>query len=517
MVKQTRSGLISILLVSVLMACGGLNQSPPQTPEGNDQQPIRPLAEQPVTVLYNASLNTPYPYADLGLTYAKFLKNLLGRYPDLNVTIKTASSYVAGSALTTARTFYIGSTYDEAVPAALMNDINAGAPVTWISQNIWQLLWAPNNLGLSYVQMHTAYTPTEYTTSFNLVDYRGYTFNKYLAPMDMIELSTTAPSVTVHAWARDATNRQIPYAVQSGNFWYVADNPFTYMHATDRYLVFADLIGPMMGHPETCAPRAVMRLEDTNANDDPVATRDTLDVLQRTGIKFSAAVIPRYIGTGGTVVNWNSRPLMKTQLLRIEPMGGRVFEHGYTHQFGALLNPNGTSDEDAEFWNIVLNTPITGMTVTSAKNRINTGKSALAALGLHPVGWISPHYATNPDYQAPFASLWPIEWERPWFKTGAVVAGQLFPYPVKDINGFLQLPENMSGIEDNNTPANALELARANKVLHCPWIGFFFHPYLLEADYLGADRLTPAQFEQFINDLKALGYTFVDAATVTLP
>lgn len=513
--KRTWTALVSFVLTVVLMACG--RTSAPATQAASPDQPIRNLVVQPVTVLYNASLNTPYPYADLGLTYAKFLKNLLGRYPDISVTIKPASSYVAGEALTTLRTFYIGSTYDEAVPASLMNDINAGGKVTWISQNIWQLLWAPNNLGLSYVQMHTAYTPAEYTTSFNRVDYRNYTFNKYLAPMDMIELAATAPSVTVHAWARDATNRQIPYALQSGNFWYVADNPFTYIHATDRYLVFSDLIGPMVGHAESCAPRAIIRLEDNNANDDPVATRDTLDVLQRTNIKFSAAVIPRYVGTGGTVVNWTARPEMRTQILRIETMGGRVFEHGYTHQYNNLLNPGGTSDADAEFWNLVLNAPIAGMTVTSARNRVTSGRTALINLGLHPVGWISPRYATDPSYHASFNTIWPIEWERPWFRTGSVIAGQFFPYPVRDLNGFLQLPENLSGIEDDNVPSHALELARANLAMRCPWIGFFFHPYLLESTYTGTDRLTPAQFEQFINDLKALGYTFVDAATITLP
>jgi uncharacterized protein YdaL len=472
-----------------------------------------------------------FAYNEAAQLYGIFLANLVGRYQDLTVIRKGTSTYQAGDANKYLRTFYVGSTYGESVPPALITDVQGGAPVTWMNYQIWDLVpfsnaanAASSPLGFSYTMLHTAGDQAAYTTTYNKIDYRGFTYDKFLAPMEMAEVKPETTSVTVQAWAKNSAGRQIPYAVQSGNFWYIADNPFTYIHETDRYLVFADLLGPMLGRNQTCEPRAVARMEDLSPNDAATDLKRMLDSIARVNIPFVAATIPLYKNNAtNTTRTWQNNTATLAQLRRVPGLRGRIFQHGYTHQYEGVNNPSGESGTDFEFWRATDNGaggfnyigPIPGQTVTSALQRIQSGRTILRNLGFTPSGWVTPHYAMNPDYHSSVNTIYPRVMERRLYRVGGTVGGQFFPYPVKDIAGTFILPETLGSLQPGYYVDRVLAAARANRALRCPWAGHFFHAYTLNPDYTGPASISAANFEKMLRDIQALGYRYIDPNTVT--
>ncbi len=479
------------------------------------------------------SLSTQaFNYTEAAELYAIMLANLLGRYEDLNIVIQPVSTYEQGSAQLSTRTFYVGSTYADPVPAALINDALSGAPITWINYQIWNLVPFTGNsavgehpLGFSYNTLHASYDEASYTTTYNKIDYRDFTFDKYLAPMEMIEVKAERDDVVVHAWAQNSTGKRIPYALQSGQFWYIADNPFVYIHETDRYLIFADLLGPMLGRNETCEPRAIARMEDLSPNDDYIDLRRMLNALRRVNIPFAAATIPLYKNNDtGVTQTWNENPQALRQLRRVSRIKGRIFQHGYSHQFEAFNNPSGETGTDFEFWQATDNGtggfnyigPIPGQTPADALARVSAGNTLLRNLGLNPTGWVTPHYAANPDFYDSFNTIYPRVMERRLYQVGSTVAGQFFPYPVKDVAGTLILPETLGSLQPGYLLDRIMAAANANKAMHCPWAGHFFHAYTLNPSYNGPNAISRAQFEKLLKDIQALGYTYIDPLSVSL-
>jgi len=55
-------------------------------------------------------------------------------------TAEPVAKYTAGELANYTAVIYVGSTYDEALPAAFLDDVAATTkPVTWVFDNIWQL------------------------------------------------------------------------------------------------------------------------------------------------------------------------------------------------------------------------------------------------------------------------------------------------------------------------------------------------------------------------------------------
>lgn len=450
-----------------------------------------------------------FSYGDAAQLYGQFLANLIGRYQDINVIRRGISTYQAGESANYLRTFYIGSTYGNPVPSAFVADARAGSRITWINYQIWNAVPFSNEviapespLGFSYTGIVGAYTTGEFTATYNKVDYRGYTYSKYLAPMEIAEVKLERPDVTVQAWAKNTAGQQVPYAIQSGEFWYVADNPFTYIHETDRYLVFADLLGPMLGHTETCEPRALARMEDLSPKDPPADLDRMLDIIQEVNVPFAAATIPLYKNNKKqSVITWQQRPDALAQLMRVPGMNGRIFQHGYTHQYEEFNNPYGRTGDDFEFWRVTKGKkgafnyigPIPGQTASSALQRVQSGRDILTGLGLSPVAWVTPHYAADPDFYTSISTQYPTVMERRLYRSGAMVSGQFFPYPVKDVHGVFVLPETMGSVQPGYMIDRLMDAAAANRALHCPWAGHFFHAYTISPDWIGGDNyITPA-------------------------
>ncbi|MDX2004726.1 MAG: DUF2334 domain-containing protein [Meiothermus sp.] len=462
-----------------------------------------------------------YNDTDAARLYATMLANLLGRF-NFQVILQPITSYQAGQAGNTVRTFYLGSVFDEPIPAAFRTDILNGAPVTWIGYNYWQFSSTQqNSLGLVYRQVRSTSSAAQYdsTNGFNTVSYKGYNYRKQRAPLELIEVAVASgvTDAVTHATIRNTPGTVLPYVVQRRNFWFVADNPLTYIYRGDRYLVFADLIAEMVGRPQSCQPRALLRLEDITAEYDVAAFRAVLDLLERLQVPFAVTAVPLYTDnrtTPVTQIRWQDRPAMLEQLRRVERIGGRIIQHGYTHQYENLRLPLGVSVIDWEFWNVNTSGPIAGLTAQGAVNRINAGNQILRDLGLTPVGWTTPHYEMEPDFYPLVNPLFPRFFEGRLYRAGTMTTGQFFPYALRDVSGALIVPETLEYIDATKRPNDIIELARANRPLRCPWASFFTHPSITAPGYTGADGYPLSELERIIREIRNLGYTFVDMTTV---
>ncbi|MCA9835454.1 MAG: DUF2334 domain-containing protein [Trueperaceae bacterium] len=473
------------------------------------------------TVGLNVLQGTSYSYTDAAILFAQQIANLVQGTEGHWAEIQPVSQYQAGDAFTVKHTFYIGSTYDSPIPDAFITDIMSGAKVTWLSYNVWALDNANlgtglDQLGLQFNDVLEAATPARIRSTYNTIEYNNYDFKKQLEPMDIVDMSVDETQVQVYAWARNSGGQRIPYAMKTGNFWYIADNPFIYVYERDRYLVFADLVPLMLGYDISCAPRAIIRVEDVSPNDSATTLATVFNILDEEKVPFGIATIPVYQSQANNIeLKWGDNPAALAEMLKAQSGYGQILQHGFTHNYPGLLNPSGDSGNDWEFWNINTDAPISGLTPEIAVQRVKDGRDELLSYGLWPRAWVTPHYAADPSYYSAFKDAYWRFYERRTLKSGNTVTGQFFPYPVRDINNRgLILPENTNFISVGNLLPDILETARANLAMRCPWMGNFFHPFLLDPDYTEVNAVSPAELRQFFADVRALGYTFVSPSSV---
>ena len=134
--------------------------------------------------------------------------------------------------------------------------------------------------------------------------YKGLDFVKYYqwdagrnqinADPDLghVEIADATKATKVVTIANPKLAKSVPYITRSGNFWYVADLPFSFIGPRDRYLVFADLLHDMMGSNHAFYHKAMVRLEDVGALVSVQTMKTLSDYLSSKAIPFSIAVIP---------------------------------------------------------------------------------------------------------------------------------------------------------------------------------------------------------------------------------
>lgn len=496
----------------------------PPVPDAPETLPLHTQATAPtrtVRVYYSDPLPASSPYRDGGSFHAVMLRNLLGQYDNVQVISRPISQYVAGDAASSLRTFYIGTVFDEALPASFLSDVRAGAPVSWIGYNVWELGSGLSGLGLGYVGLHTAVNTADIAAAYSNVAYKGYTYRKYAAQQEMVELTADPARTETLATASNAAGSRIPYLVRSGNFYYVADNPFQYITTTDRYLVLADSLHRMLGDTQTatCRKQAILRLEDLSSINDPQALRDTLDVIQTLKIPFAMTVIPE-TWYDGVKYPWTANGAQLLQVYRALTLGGVAIQHGTTHNYHGLsrlgaVQGDGNSGDEWEFWDKENGVPLPTLTPAATTARLQTGRNILLGLGIQPRMWTTPHYEADTGLYPALTGVYPRVIERRMYSADGVRAGQFFPYPVKDAYGTLVVPENLGNVQVGYGTDAVLEAAEANRNLDCAYASVFVHPYLLESDYTGADRLTKATLTKLLTDIQAKGFTFVSPLDVT--
>jgi uncharacterized protein YdaL len=496
----------------------------------------------------------------LGRAYAIMLRNLLGHRAG-TVDMLPVASYTSGKLAGYDATFYLGSYYDHPLPAAFLIDVDASTkPVVWFKYNLWQ--YAGNaafnfnpRRGFSFDGLRglnaapTAANPNP--GFFDTVTYKGRTLTKYygfnaatgsIAADPDVGTTTILDPTTAQALvsvANPVTGEQVPYVVRSGNLWYFADMPLSFIGPRDRYLVLCDLLHDILDFDTSGdTRRALVRLEDVGALVNPATTRQLTDYMLASNIPFGIALIPRYrdplgVFNGGVPMEipFAQATALRTAVNYMVARGGRIVAHGWTHQYSSMRNPwSGVSGDDFEFWDIVNNRRLPEDSVAWARNRVD---QAIAELGTRyrAFAFEVPHYHASPYAYQAVRQRFATSWGRLVYYTSDTpdltvanpnrdfAVGQFFPYVIRhDHYGNKVLPENIGNIEydlgaqdpssNYNYTADDLLLNAANAaVVRGGFASFFFHPFWLEPS-LGKPGF--ADFKKVVEGLTALGYTWAD-------
>lgn len=516
-------------------------------------------------ILYDSEPGSSYN--KLGKAYAIMLRNLLGHF-DTSIEMKPVEDYVAGQIEAKDITFYVGSYYDNALPTAFLTDASTTTRnLVWFKYNLWQLAWNPvfnfeATRGFRFdgiVSLNAAPSAQNPAPGFyDTVLYKGRSMVKYYdydpqTNSVFADPETGATAITNPAMATTVvevengdTGQRLPYVVRAGNFWYVADIPFSYIGPRDRYLVIADLLHDMLGVNTPTQRLAMIRLEDVGALTDYDAMETLTDYLYGLGIEFSIAAIPMYRDPLG---QWNGGvpqeiPLadateFRDGLAYAMARGGNVVLHGYTHQYGEVLNPwTGVSGDDFEFWDIVNNRPVTEDSRQWVLNRANAGVFEFLAFGIYPYAWETPHYHASATANRAFGERFQTTYNRVVYYTSDVpdfagangdpdfAVGQFFPYIIeRDYYGQRILPENLGNIEydiSHIDPASYFDYTWQDLYLNAQYAlvvrdgfaSFFFHPFWLEPS-LGTPGL--ADLQNLVNGITQLGFTWIDGSDLSPP
>jgi uncharacterized protein YdaL len=489
-----------------------------------------------VLILYDASGS----FGWYGNLHAKMLANLIGHF-DLSCQIKPVESYSAGEMDQARATFYLGTVYDNPLPAGFTNDVlTTTNPICWFNYNLWQVSGTapfPNafnsKFGFRFLNLDVS--------GYSNIVYKGETFGKSQADPELGVVEILNPNLVsspATAWKTNADNAavSIPYVVQASNFWYVADSPFGFISEEDRYIAFADLLHDILGmdHPES--HQAIIRLEDVTMRVYPTnALRAVADCLHSNNVPFGMAVIPVYrdpfgfYNSGAAEEHGLSDAADSVSVAMLDELryaatnGGQILLHGYTHQYDSTENPyNGTTADDFEFWRetfhetnsamIDLYEPVPEDSSAWAFNRVRSAINELQQAGLPWAGWETPHYAASAmDYQV-FATNFPLTMQRilcfseDFDSTNRHVVGQFFPYVIqRDIYGQKIIPENLgyygaSALADYSARSteDIIRTARKNLVVRDGWANAFYH------GFFGVSNL-----QAIIEGVRALGYTYV--------
>jgi uncharacterized protein YdaL len=470
------------------------------------------------------------PYGWLGEVYAEQTANLVSHFNGW--TAHPVGQYTAGELNAYNAVVYVGSTYDEPVPVAFLDDVTASTkPVVWMYDNIWQLTARDTTFAAS-----RGYTWKGFdTAAVSTVNYKGTVLTRDTINQSGImdyAIYDAAKATTVATAVRpDGTT--FPWAVRSGNLTYVGEIPFAYVTHDDRYLAFADLLYDALAPKAVTRHRALVRVEDVGPDADPAELRAVTNYLYSKRIPFTVAVYPRYrdpkgVNNGGKAQDYTlaSKPKVVTELKYMQSHGGTLLMHGYTHQYNSVANPyDGVSANDFEFYrahvdtanNVIYDGPVAEDSASYVTSRVMAGGLAFLGAGLGvPSIFEFPHYAGSATDYSTINSLFGKRYDRGLYYPGVLsgtkadytkMSGQFFPYAVRDVYGSNVIPENIGNIEPepfNNhparLPADLIASAKRNLAIRDGMASFFYHPYL------GTSYL-----KQTVDGIQGLGYTFVTA------
>jgi uncharacterized protein YdaL len=570
----------STLLIYLLffVSCGGGGSGsgstiPPSDPEPEPIPLPVPSNNPPlqnVLILYD----TAGPYGEQGNINSLLLENLLGHF-DINITSKPAEQYIANEIVDNNITtvFYLGTTFN------VLSEYTAGSAkynsyinfyqniaenyktVVWMNYNLDLLEseWEANTWGNSTFVDTTGFTSAVTDTNYNRVWYKDTELYKGVIPFKTPDVNTSTcyeesnttyacalelntilifdeDNTHIHAEANSTFDLSIenePYVTQGGNFWFVGDIPFTYMSEEDRYLAFADLLHDMLGIDHNVSHKAIMRLEDVNAETNPSDLVSIAEYMQSQNIPipFNIATIPQYENPlndpdypAGPIKLFESDIGTLLQTYYDERLID-IVQHGFSHQYDSIKNPyNGVTADDFEFMivtdvnndgNYTYVGPSENDDGAWAKQRMLEGKMILETAGIQAFAWEAPHYMAGPNHYRAIKEIYPIQYSRliyyPDESDKSKFVGQFYPYIIrKDTYGYYVIPENIHNIVDapnegyrTITSDDIIRFSQKLKVVRDGVASFYYHPYL------GTGELS-----KIIPGLQDAGYTFVRATTL---
>ena len=513
--------------------------------------------------------DTTNSWGYLGQLYAIAGGNLASHFG--KVTAEPVASYSSGQVNNYTATIYIGSTYDEPLPLAFLNDVlSTSHPVIWAADNIWQLTGTEGSSADAAFMAKYGWDPSQSyfdtTDAPTTITYKGQTFTRNSANgANILAPDITNPSaVTVLGTANctdasgnpaacapiaQTTGTSFPWAIRSANLTYVGEVPFSYISETDRYVAFSDLLFPALAPTATPSHLALVRLEDVDPTADPTALRQFADYLSSQHVPFSVGVIPEYTDPNGyynggkkQTITLAQAPAVVAALKYMQSKGGTIIEHGFTHQYSNIANPyNGVTGDDAEFYRarcsttqqppynfdapcqnsdyIVWTGPLPGDSSSWAAGRVQSGRSLFTKAGLsQPTIWETPHYfASAADYTG-IDTVYSTRYEREIFPSGLLggsldythIFGQFFPYVVHDAYGEKVIPENLGNYEPvvaNNNPPRL-----PADIIHNAQVNLAVTQGV--ASFFFHPTYPLSDLQQIVAGIKALGYTFVSPTSL---
>lgn len=492
------------------------------------------LAAAAVTPSTLVLYDTSGAFGWLGELYAILNANLSSHFGTW--TALPVQSYTAGRIQNFSAVIYVGSTYDEPIPVAFLDDALATTkPVIWVRDNIWQLTnrWnATHPNGPTFANQFGWDWAFFDTTPVDSVTYKNVDLRRYVDNPSGLMAFQRADAPVVIATARRTNGTTSPWAVRSNQLTYVAENPFVFITEGDRSLIFEDLLFEALAPATPERHRALVRLEDIAPGDDPAPLRAIADYLFGQGIPFSFGVSTEYLDPNGFYNGGASQRIRLRQstalisaIRYMQSRGGVMIEHGFTHQYSNIANPyTAVTGDDFEFYRVVENPdftltwvgPLPGDTSTSwAAGRIDSAGREFRAAGLTtPTIFEFPHYSASAFGYRAVTPRFGARYERSLYFRGLLaggaidhsrLVGQRFSYVVRDVYGQKVLPENLGNVELEpfhqyplRFPADIIDDARRSKVIRDGFASFYFHPFI-DISYL----------RQTIDGIRAQGYTFV--------
>ncbi|WP_233188314.1 DUF2334 domain-containing protein [Actinomyces qiguomingii] len=443
-------------------------------------------------------------YAHLGEYYALGMGMLASHSG--TVTTMPVTDYVAGLAGSYTAVIYTGSTYDEPLPQAFLDDVLTGdVPVLWSGFNIWQLAADAEDRAAfvarygwdaadSYINSADTVTSVSYngqSLSRNALNSGGITAPHIISPQDVTVLGSAqctdaAGAATDCAAVAQSTGSSFPWAVKSANLTYIGEVPLSYLSETDRYLAAADIVLDTLQPGAAAVRQAAVRIEDVSPATTGAELRTIVDYLTGAGVPFQIAVVPVYTDPNGVyndgvpeTLTLADNPELVEVLRHAVANGGTLIQHGTRHQFSTLDNPyNGVSTDDFEFirswctqtndntapavacandsW-VQIGGELPGTDAAWATREVLEGRAIFTEVGLpEPTVFETPHYAATAAAYRGINEVYQVRYERELLHGGLLTGrsggdfdyyGQFFPYAVNDPYGTHVLPENLGNVE----------------------------------------------------------------------
>jgi hypothetical protein len=460
--------------MSISPSVGLLRAAPPEEPDDSST----------VAVIYDSEPDT---HVD-SYIHALFLANLLTHFK-LRAALIPLSEYNRGQLADYRAGFLLAYGLKTKVPPALLADIRAtDRPFTWLDGHIDQLLDTPE------ARRHYGFTFVEYRKD---LDYRSVFYKQTLLPKPDYDLNIVSiqdpDTAEVIATAVNQKKVSSPYVVKSGNFWYFADKPFSYMEEGSRYLVICDLLHDILGINHPSEMRAMVRIEDVSVDDDPDDLTRIAGWLSDRHIPFQIALIPIFRDPAHSLeIHLGDRKSTVEAIHFMIARGGTPVMHGITHQV------RGLSGDEYEFWDELGNKPVGGDSAEFVMRRLRMGFAECFANDIYPVAFEVPHYgASEIDYRT-LGQVFSLFYDRPMVVPDDTTA-QLVPYPVVDQYGRHIVPETLGYLpEEDPDPLKVLQYARNMRVVRDGIASFYFHPFLKQK-----------LLEQVVQGISDLGYHFI--------
>lgn len=424
-------------------------------------------------------------YSD-GPISANNIANLLGHF-SVSHRVEPIGAYQKGFIENYAWVFFAGNAEKMQLPGEFLDDLaSTSKTVCWLNRHVNQLTANPQfrrKAGFTFVGFRD-------DEEFDAVLYNGIALRKTDPDLNLIRIENKA---LCRIWAQAKNHDGLwPYIVQSGNFWFVADSPFSFVEEGDRYLAF-DILHEILGMPHAVERKALARIEDVSIDDDPVELRRVADYLSSQRVPFQIALIPIFKDPAkGTELYLSDRPQFVETLRYMISRGGSVVLHGVTHQF------RGASADDYEFWDDLQDKPLGFESSDWLRKKIELGLDECFKNGIYPIAWETPHYAASFLAQRVFQEFFSHANERRMVieKLGTQ---QYFPYLVTDIQGQKIIPENLGYVSlEAPNPQRLVEDAQKMLAVRDGMPSFFFH------SFVNLDHL-----RTIVQGIKRQGYQFV--------